>query len=100
MPLVVMIFEERASEKWRYALGEQLRRHANSDGFVLLTAVNFVYRNRLMNFKCNMERVGMTDNFVVAALDKRMYVWGILQKLVVRKTQRTVQVMAATTLNP
>jgi hypothetical protein len=97
MPLVVMIFEERASEKWRYALGEQ---DANSDGFVLLTAVNFVYRNRLMNFKCNMERVGMADNFVVAALDKRMYVWGILQELVVRKTQRTVQVMAATTLNP
>jgi hypothetical protein len=51
----------------------------------MLTAVNFVYRAHLMNWICMLERVGMRDNFIIAALDEEMYQWGILQGLPVFK---------------
>lgn len=70
-----------AANNWRYTRDRMLESHATSDGFVLLTAVNFSYRDLLMNFKCNLERVGMVDNFVVAALDKKMYRWGLFHGL-------------------
>ena len=71
--------EAAAADHWRYTLEEQLRTHANKDGFVLLTAVNYGYREHLLNFKCTLERVGMRDNFVVAAMDEKIYEWGLLR---------------------
>jgi Nucleotide-diphospho-sugar transferase len=73
--------ERAAGENWRYTMDEQLKRHATKDGFVLLTAVNYAYREHLMNFKCTLERVGMRDHFVVAAMDRQMYEWGVLRGL-------------------
>lgn len=70
-----------AEENWRYTLDVQLKQHASTDGFVLMTTVNYAYREHLMNFKCTLERVGMMDHFVVAAMDEQMYKWGILQGL-------------------
>lgn len=72
---------ESAEQNWRYTMEEQLKQHATAEGFVLLTAVNYAYRDHIMNFKCTLERVGMTDHFVVAAMDEKMYKWGILQGL-------------------
>jgi hypothetical protein len=68
-------------QRWRYSLTEQLRIHANPDGYVLLTAVNYAYRDHLMNFKCNLERVGMVDHFVIGALDEEIYEWGVMEGL-------------------
>ena len=72
---------ETAATNWRYTMKEQLGKHATEDGFVLLTAVNYGYRDHLINFKCTLDRVGMTDHFVIAALDEKIYRWGILQGL-------------------
>jgi len=73
--------EKTATKAWRYTLDKQLTLHSNRDGFVLLTAVNYEYRQHLMNFLCNLNRLGMTDHYIVAALDRRMYRWGVLQGL-------------------
>ena len=64
-----------------HTLDKQLTLHSNRDGFVLLTAVNYEYREHLMNFLCNLNRLGMTDHYIVSALDRRMYMWGFLQGL-------------------
>jgi hypothetical protein len=47
----------------------------------MLTAINFAYRDHLLNFKCNLERVGMQDHLVIAALDTKVYEWGVRQGL-------------------
>lgn len=73
--------EKAATKAWRYTLDHQLSLHTNKDGFVLLTAVNYEYRHHLMNFLCNLNRLGMTDHYIIAALDRRMYRWGVLQGL-------------------
>jgi Nucleotide-diphospho-sugar transferase len=73
--------EIAAGENWRYTIDNQLKQHATEGGFVLLTAVNYAYRELLMNFKCTLERVGMRDHFVIAALDKQVYEWGVLRGL-------------------
>ena len=70
-----------AGEHWRYTVDEQLKQHATEDGFVLLTSVNYAYREHLMNFKCTLERVGMRDHFVVAAMDEQVYEWGVRRGL-------------------
>jgi len=72
---------KNAEKNWRYTMEEQLKQHSRDDGFVLLTAVNYAYRDHLMNFKCTLERVGMREHFVVAAMDEKMYKWGVLQGL-------------------
>lgn len=72
---------KNAEANWRYTMEEQLKQHSRDDGFVLLTAVNYAYRDHLMNFKCTIERVGMREHFVVAAMDEKMYKWGVLQGL-------------------
>ena len=66
--------QTKAHKNWRYTMEEQLKLHANEDGFVMLSAVNYGYRHHAINFKCGLERVGMTDNFVIGALDDDMYV--------------------------
>ena len=73
--------ESAATKNWRYTLKEQLKSHATENNFVLLTAVNFGYREHLMNFKCGLERVGAIDNFVIAAMDTKMYEWGVRRGL-------------------
>ena len=62
-----------ATRHW--TMQEILRDRASKDGFVLLTAVNFGYREHLMNFKCNLDQFGM-KHFVIAAMDHEMYEWG------------------------
>ena len=73
--------QKKALKNWRYTMEEQLKQHANEDGFVMLSAVNYGYRLHLMNFKCGLERVGMLDHFVIGALDDDMYNWGIMRGL-------------------
>jgi hypothetical protein len=69
--------EKAATQEWRYTLEAQTKAHATKDGFVLLTAVNYDYREHLLNFKCTLEKVGMQDHFIVAALDRKVYKWGV-----------------------
>mmetsp|Transcript_17686 Transcript_17686/g.21109 ORF Transcript_17686/g.21109 Transcript_17686/m.21109 type:complete len:791 (-) Transcript_17686:271-2643(-) len=65
-----------------YSMEEILSRQANEEGFVLLTAVTYNYREYLLNLKCNLERVGKSyDHLVIAALDASVYEWGALQGL-------------------
>ncbi|GMI10569.1 hypothetical protein TrLO_g11184 [Triparma laevis f. longispina] len=73
--------EKETLKIWRYTLEKQLQEHARNDNFVLLTAVNNAYREQLLNFMCNLQRVGMKNNFIVAALDEEVYRWGVLQGL-------------------
>jgi len=70
-----------AAARWRYNLAMMLKNHATADRFVLLTAVNYDYRGHLSNFICNLQRTGMRDHYLVAALDADMYEWGVLNGL-------------------
>eukprot|EP00978_Attheya_sp_CCMP212_P031939 scaffold122569_cov52-Attheya_sp.AAC.1 len=59
-----------------------LSEHATKEGFVLLTAVSYNYREYLLNLICNLERLGNSfQHMVIAALDKEMYEWGALRGL-------------------
>jgi len=73
--------EQAVIDNWRYTMKEQLKRRATDSGFVLLVSVNYGYREMLMNFLCNLERVGGQHHVVVAALDQMMYEWGIQEGL-------------------
>merc|ERR1712194_111553 len=73
--------EKTAAKEWRYTLDKQLSLHADKDGYVLLTAVNYEYRDHLMNFICMLNQLGMTDHYLIAALDEKMYAWGVRQGL-------------------
>jgi len=74
-------FVKAAAATWRYTLGEQLKAHATQDKFVLLVGVGFELKAQLMNFICSLNRVGMSNHYVIAALDHPMYRWGVLQGL-------------------
>ena len=71
-------FVKAAAATWRYTLGEQLKAHATQDKFVLLVGVGFELKAQLMNFICSLNRVGMSNHYVIAALDHPMYRWGVL----------------------
>jgi len=43
--------------------------------------VGFEYKAQLMNFICSLNRVGMSNHYIIAALDHQMYRWGVLQGL-------------------
>jgi len=73
--------EQAVIDNWRYTLKQQVKKRATDSGFVLLVAVNYGYREMLMNFLCNLERVGGRDHVVVAALDQMMYEWGLREGL-------------------
>lgn len=56
---------------------EQALSAVASDGeFIILTAVNYLYRTALMNWVCNLRRLKIT-NFVVAALDQKIYAFAL-----------------------
>lgn len=46
---------------------------------VTLVAVTFGYAQMLMNFVCNLRRMGLGSNLVVAALDEALYEFAFLQ---------------------
>lgn len=46
---------------------------------VTLVAVTFGYAEMLMNFVCNLRRLGLAGNLVVAALDEDLYELAFLQ---------------------
>jgi len=48
--------EQAVIDNWRYTLKQQVKKRATDSGFVLLVAVNYGYREMLMNFLCNLER--------------------------------------------
>ena len=78
---------------WRYTIERQLQARASPSGFVLLTAVNYEYRGHLRNFMCNLERVGLVDNVVVAALDAAVYRWGVERGIPMFLPQAVAQAM-------
>ena len=47
---------------------------------VILTALNFGYRNIMMNWVCNMRQLAIT-NFVIAAFDEQLYKWAFTRSL-------------------
>ena len=46
------------------------------DNHVILTGVSYAYRDMLMNFVCNLRRLGLHNNLVVAAFDEETYRFG------------------------
>lgn len=50
---------------------------------VILTAFNFSYRDMMMNFVCNLRRLRMypSHNVLIAALDRRAYLYGYVRSL-------------------
>ncbi|GJP47240.1 hypothetical protein CLOM_g6452 [Closterium sp. NIES-68] len=50
---------------------------------VTLVAVTFGYAEMLMNFVCNLRKLGLGDNLVVAALDEDLYRFAFTQGLAV-----------------
>ncbi len=40
---------------------------------VIVTGVSYAYRDMLMNFICNLRRLGLYDSLVIAAFDEEMY---------------------------
>lgn len=59
-----------------------LLEHATKEGFVLMTAETYNYREYLLNLICNLERIGNSfQHMVIAALDEEMYAWGALRGL-------------------
>lgn len=71
----------KVEKNWRYTMEQQLSRHATKDKYVMVTAVNYAYRKMLLNFLCTLERVGMRDHVVVAAMDPETYEWGVREGL-------------------
>jgi len=43
---------------------------------VLLTGGSFGYRDMMMNFVCNLRRLGIYDHLIIAAFDEQMYEFG------------------------
>jgi hypothetical protein len=43
---------------------------------VILTGVSYNYRDILMNFVCNLRRLGIYDSLVIAAFDEEAYRFG------------------------
>ena len=84
--------ETAAALSWRYTLEEQLKAHTTEDGFVMLVGVDFSYRDHLMNFMCSLERVGMSDHLIIAALDEDMYRWGVRFGLPIYKPQFSIDI--------
>ena len=65
-----------------FSMEALLSERATKEGFVLLTAVSYNYREYLLNLICNLERLGNSfQHMVIAALDKEMYDWGALRGL-------------------
>lgn len=50
------------------------------DNTVIITALNYGYRNVMMNWVCNMRRLGIT-NFIIAALDEDLYRFAFVRGL-------------------
>lgn len=50
------------------------------DGTVIITALNYGYRDMMMNWVCNMRRLRVT-NFVIAALDTDLYRFAFVRGL-------------------
>lgn len=50
------------------------------DNTIIVTALNFGYRDMMMNWVCNMRRLRIT-NFVIAALDEDLYKYAYLRGL-------------------
>eukprot|EP00040_Diaphanoeca_grandis_P002741 m.22583 g.22583 ORF g.22583 m.22583 type:complete len:761 (+) comp13861_c0_seq1:146-2428(+) len=46
------------------------------DNHVLVTGISYNYRDMLMNFVCNLRRLGIYDHLVIAAWDVEMYKFG------------------------
>ncbi len=46
------------------------------DQHVIVTGISFNYRFVLMNFVCNLRRLGIFQNLVIAAFDEEMYLFG------------------------
>eukprot|EP00045_Choanoeca_perplexa_P012107 m.130774 g.130774 ORF g.130774 m.130774 type:complete len:716 (+) comp15888_c0_seq4:182-2329(+) len=46
------------------------------DNHVLLTGASFAYRDVVMNFVCNLRRLGLYDQLIIAAFDEDMYRYG------------------------
>lgn len=66
----------------KFNLQALVSERANKEGFVLLTSVTYNYREYLLNFICNLERIGNSfQHMVIAALDDDMYKWGALRGL-------------------
>lgn len=43
---------------------------------VIVTGVSYGYRDMLMNYVCNLRRLGITHSLIIAAFDKEMYEFG------------------------
>eukprot|EP00056_Hartaetosiga_gracilis_P003090 m.59689 g.59689 ORF g.59689 m.59689 type:complete len:737 (-) comp11328_c0_seq1:26-2236(-) len=43
---------------------------------VIVTGVSYIYRDVVMNFVCNLRRLGIYDSLILAAFDEEMYKFG------------------------
>uniref|UniRef100_A0A7S3ELP6 Nucleotide-diphospho-sugar transferase domain-containing protein n=3 Tax=Rhodosorus marinus TaxID=101924 RepID=A0A7S3ELP6_9RHOD len=61
-------------------LEDLLEKQTDDSNTVILTALNFGYREIMMNWICNMRHLGVS-NFIIAALDEDLYKWAFVRGL-------------------
>eukprot|EP00041_Stephanoeca_diplocostata_P009918 m.156830 g.156830 ORF g.156830 m.156830 type:complete len:742 (+) comp17950_c0_seq8:272-2497(+) len=71
---------------------------ATKTNHVILTGVSYNYREVLMNFVCNIRRLGIYDSLIIAAWDEDMYRFGFQMGLPIFYFQTDVDVNHAADL--